>query len=213
MTQNQPRKRHSSLGRAINTIQFKRKVVSNEKTLGHAVSRATLYRYKKNEEKYKAIKSPEKKRILPGSGRPPVLPPEIENAIVEWMRLRRARSKKVRTKNIQQQALKLVNDLAEQFKIKKSFKAGKCWLTGFKKRHKIRYRRITSLSRKLSDGQLNEYQKQYSKDIMKLKNILQISESQIYNMGRKLQFYLIHLENIHWILKEQNLFLMKLLEI
>jgi len=179
--ENRPVKRHSSLGRAINTILFKRKLVANEKLLARAVSRATLYRYKKNQEKFKKVKSPHQKRILPGSGRKPTLPPEIENAIIEWMRSRRDRSKKVRGKSIKKQALNLVKNLGEQFKIKK-FKASRGWLSGFKKRHKIRYRRITSLSRKLSDGQLNEYQKQYSQDIMKLKNTLQISESQIYNM-------------------------------
>jgi hypothetical protein len=171
-------KRSSSLGRPINTLEWKRKVASDEKSPARQfLSRTSLYRYKKQLNEFKKVKSRRTRRSLPGSGRKPILKSEYENAIIEWMRSCRARNKKVRAKSIIKQALRL----AEQYNITK-FTASKGWLKNFKKRHKIHYRRITSLSRKLSNMQLDEFQKQYSQDIMNLKNTLQISESDIYNM-------------------------------
>jgi hypothetical protein len=176
-SQSSGRKRSSSLGRAILTIERKRKFASDEKSTGRAkMSRSSLYRYKKNLEEFKKIKSARTRRMKPGSGCKPVLPPEIENAIIEWMHSRRYRSKKVRGKRIKREALKLANTYRTKYGIK-IFTASDGWFRNFKKRHKIRYRRITSLSRKLSDMQLTEYQKEYSRIILSLMNRLQMKIS------------------------------------
>jgi hypothetical protein len=181
-SQSSGRKRSSSLGRAILTIERKRKFASDEKSTGRAkMSRSSLYRYKKNLEEFKKIKSARTRRMKPGSGCKPVLPPEIENAIIEWMHSRRYRSKKVRGKRIKREALKLANTYRTKYGIK-IFTASDGWFRNFKKRHKIRYRRITSLSRKLSDMQLTEYQKEYSRIILSLMNRLQMDSEDIYNM-------------------------------
>jgi hypothetical protein len=173
-----PVRRRSSSGRAVNTLEWKLAVASNSSSPAREnLSRATLYRYQQKQNQFKAAISKRTKRSLRGSGRKPILAHVLENAIIVWMHSRRDRYKKVRGKDIVKQAKRL----AELYHVN-DFKASKGWLYNFKKRHHIRWRRITSLSRKYSNMQLEEYQKEYSREIISLKNRLHIREEETYNL-------------------------------
>lgn len=81
-----------------------------------------------------------------GTGRRPKIPDETEQLIFEWVVERRSRGLVVCRKDIQEHAMRLVNDLS-------LFKASNTWLTKFMQRYGLSVRRATTLF-KLPDEEI-----------------------------------------------------------
>ncbi len=118
--------------------------------------RTTLKRQRDRLPEMKAFKHTVTKRIrLPGAGRKPLLG-NHELEIVKWVKEQRDAMVQVCEDDIIQRALAIAKRLGFS-----EFDASDGWFTGFKKRHNIVLRIVTSYSRKFTDEALDKMQREY----------------------------------------------------
>jgi hypothetical protein len=141
------------------------------------IHRTTLKRQRDRVDQMVAFTSTVTKRIrLPGAGRKPLLG-ALELEIVDWIRKQRADNIQVDDDGMITQAIAI----ASANKIKK-FEASDGWFTAFKKRHNIVLRMVTSYTRKYTDAQLDEKQREYVTALIQEIQSKEVSCTYIFNM-------------------------------
>ena len=160
------------------TLQWQIKAASASKSPLHAQEhRTTLKRQRDRLADMKAFKHTVTKRIrLPGAGRKPLLG-ESELEIVSWIKTQREKMIQVEETGIIQLAIQTA--AAKQIS---DFKASDGWFTGFKKRHNIVLRIVTSYSRRFTDAELDKKQREYVTQLLLEIQSKEVDYTYIFNM-------------------------------
>jgi hypothetical protein len=157
------------------SLQWQIKSAKAETSPNHKqMHRTTLKRQRDRLDRMLAYNHTVTKRIrLPGAGRKTLLG-ALELKIVEWIKNQRANCIQVEAEGIISQAVALAGDT--------EFAASDGWFCGFKKRHNIVIRMVTSYSRKYTDAQLDEKQREYVTTLIQEIESKDVSSTYIFNM-------------------------------
>ena len=160
------------------SLQWQIKAASSTTSPLHdQVHRTTLKRQRDRLADMKAYKHTVTKRTrLPGAGRKPLLG-ESELDIVKWIKAQREKMIRVDDAGIIQMAVQTA--AAKQIS---NFAASDGWFTGFKKRHNIVLRIVTSYSRKYSDAELDKKQREYVTQLLAEIQSKEVDYTFIFNM-------------------------------
>jgi hypothetical protein len=117
------------------------------------------------------------RRRFNGAGDTPLLG-EYEYKIVNFIMEKRDKMEAVLDDDIKNEARRIAGLVIPY----ESFLASPGWFMGFKRRHGIRLRMVTSYSRKYTNAQLNEYQRQYADQLQQVMDDKGIQKAFVWNM-------------------------------
>ena len=120
-----------------------------------------------------------RRRRFNGAGDTPLLG-EYEYKIVNFIMEKRDKMEAVLDDDIKNEARRIAGLVIPR----EVFLASPGWFMGFKRRHRIRLRMVTSYSRKYTNSQLNEYQRLYADELQQVMGDKGIQKIFVWNMDK-----------------------------